>query len=55
MTAVKTGDLVVVKGESRTGIVLTVSTHVPYEGSYARVVFDEEVRNINTSLLARVE
>lgn len=55
MTAVKIGDLVVIKGEPKTGVVLSVSTQVPYEGCYARVIFEEEVRVINTALLARVE
>ena len=59
MFAIKPGDLVVTRRmlvslESRIGIVLSVSTQVPYEGAYARVLFNEEVRNINTSFLEKV-
>lgn len=52
---VKVGDLVVVKDGTKVGIVLSVSAYVPYEGSYASVVFDEKVRSINTTLLTKVE
>lgn len=56
MSDVKTGDFVVEKRViNRTGVVLSVSTHVPYEGCYARVLFEEEVRNINTMLLVKIE
>lgn len=58
MFAIKSGDLVVARRllEARIGIVLSVSTQVPYEGAYARVLFfNEEVRNINTSLLEKVK
>lgn len=55
MIKVKTGDFVVVKDDPRRGIILTVSTFVPYEGSYARVLLGSETRVINTSLLTKVE
>jgi hypothetical protein len=52
--SLKTGDLVLVRGETSTGIVLSVSSSVPYEGSYANVLLDKAVRSINTNLLAKI-
>jgi len=55
MSEIKAGDFVVVKSETKTGVVLSVSTFVQYEGSYARVLFGADERTINTSLLTKVE
>lgn len=53
--SLKPGDFVLAKGHKNPGIVLSVSTQVLYERAYARVIFEDEVRSINTSLLLRIE
>lgn len=55
MGSIKVGDLVTIRGERRTGVVLSLSAAVPYEGSYARVFFDSEVKSIRTTLITKVE
>lgn len=55
MMHLKQGDLVTAKDNSTPGTVLGLTAYVQYEGSYARVLFGDEVKIVKTSLLTKVE